>query len=248
VVLSIGATACEAQQEPADPAAQGDESQDDAMEGMSHGDDEDHGSSGQHGGQHDGQHDEHDSVSLSRDLVAPADLPTGYRTGAAHLHADPGAAAPKVDQACAPIAELIGTHPSVHQTKHPQATATFSKGHFGPLVTETVIDYGATSSAQEAQDRVERSGQECGRYVQSTSPIGANIYDVQSQVPDWTGPEGSTIRLSAVGSDFDGLHWDVWVTRSDSRLVAVSLRSVAGGSNEDLAPAIAAARAAIEES
>jgi len=240
LMVSMGVAACDTQQ-ASGPAAHGEASHGDATAGMSDGDDEGHGSGGHHGGGH-------SATSLTPALVASADLPTGYRRGAGHVHGDPGAAAPRLDQTCAPIAELIGTHPSVRQSEHPQATAIFSKSHFGPLLAETIIDYGASSSARQAQARIERASQDCGRYVQSTSAIGANVYDVQPQVPDWSGPEGSTLRLSAVGSDFEGLNWDVWVTRADTRLVAVSLRSVAGGSNEDLAPAIVAARAALEES
>ena len=58
-------------------------------------------------------------------------------------------------------------------------------------------------------------------------------------MPDAQG--GSTVRLTAGGSDFEGLTWDVWATRDGSRLVAVSLRSVPGGDNGDLGPAVSAA-------
>lgn len=217
-------------------ASEDDAADDDAASGQ-----QDHGSHGEHGA---GQ----SSAAVTADLVRGGDLPQGYRKGAGHLHSDPDAAAPTVSESCAPIAELIGTHPSVRQTEYPQAAATFTKGHFGPQLTEVIIDYGDASSAGQALDRVERAGQNCGRYVQSTSPIGANTYTVKSSVPGWTGPDGTTLRLTATGSDFKALNWDVWVTRAGNRLVAVSLRSVAGGSNVDLAPAIDAARAALSES
>jgi len=240
-LLVSSAAACDAQEaSDAHTAHGGSVHDDDAMAGMSHGEGEKgHGSGANHGGGH-------GVTALSPFLVAAADLPTGYRSGAGHVHGDQSAAAPKIGQDCAPIAELIGTHPNLGQSEHPQATATFSKSHFGPLLTETVIDYGAVAPALRAKDRIERASRACERYVQSTSAIGANVYDVASQVPDWSGPEGNTFRLSAVGSDFEGLNWDVWVARVNTRLVAVSFRSVAGGSNEDLAPAIDAARAALE--
>ncbi|MDQ3615034.1 MAG: hypothetical protein M3393_00070 [Actinomycetota bacterium] len=216
-------------------------SEDDAADDDAASGQQDHGSHGEQGAGH-------SSAAVTADLVRGGDLPQGYRKGAGHLHSDPDAAAPTVAKSCAPIAELIGTHPSVHQSKYPQAAATFTKSHFGPQVTEAIIDYGDASSAGQALDRVERAGQNCGRYVQSTSPIGANTYTVQSSVPGWTGPDGTTLRLTAMGSDFKALNWDVWATRAGNRLVAVSLRSVAGGSNVDLAPAIEAARAALRKS
>jgi hypothetical protein len=246
LTLTLGLAACDVQQESESATQTGAEvdGEGDAMEGMSRGDEEGQGS-GDHASMQ-------TSLDLTATLLTRKDLPSYpsfYAKGVGHHQTDRDAAAPKVGPACAPVAELIGTHPSVHQTRHPQAAVTFTNGHFGQQVSETIIDYGDTSSAQQARDRFERAGRECGRYVQSTSPIGANVYTVKSEVPRWNGPEGSTLRLEAVGSDFkNGLNWDVWVTRSDSRLVAVALRSALGGSNDDLRPAVVAARAAFDQS
>ena len=270
LVLSpiLGLAACGGEPGSADPAGQAGAGAEGGMDEMSHGDAGKHDRHGKHergdhggGGDHAGGHNDesghgsghasghgasHDAAALDPALVGVADLPAGYRKGAGHLHTPSTAAAPDLGPGCAAIGELIGTAPSVQQREHPQASATFTKGHFGPQVTETLIDYGDEASAAEALSRVERSSEECDRYVQSTSPVGANAYTVRSSVPGWSGPEGTTLRLTAVSSDFEGLHWDIWVTRADSLLAAVTLRSVAGGSNEDLAPSINAARAALE--
>lgn len=192
-----------------------------------------HGDSGTHGA-----HGELASV-----LVTSADLPAGYRQGAGH-HDTSGArlAPPRTSADCAPIAEVIGTHPSVLQTEHPQATVSFSKGHFGPQVTETVIDVGDPVSAAAAVERVRTAGVECRRYVQSTSSIGANDYTVTPWDGLETEADGVTLRLHAVGADFKaGINWDVWVTAVDSQLVAVTFRSALGGGNADLTAAVAAA-------
>ena len=197
------------------------------------------GSEDQHGhGASHGAHGELASVLVTRD-----DLPAGYRQGAGH-HDTSGArlAPPRTSADCAPIAEVIGTHPSVLQTEHPQATVSFSKGHYGPQVTETVIDVGDPVSAAAAVERVRTAGVECRRYVQSTSSIGANDYAVTPQDGLETEADSVTLRLHAVGADFKaGINWDVWVTAVDSQLVAVTFRSALGGGNADLAPAVQAA-------
>ena len=187
-------------------------------------------------------------VALPAALLTAADLPDGYRSGAGHHQDGAATAAPNDDPACAPIGELIGTHPSVLRTDLPQVSVSFTKSHFGPEVTETIIDYGDQASARSALTRFQRSGTRCGRHTQSTSPIGANIYTVHPGQPVKGAPGGRTVRLTAVGADFDGLNWDVWATRVGSRLVAVSLRSAVGGDNDDLAPAVSAALAKLERS
>lgn len=196
-----------------------------------------HGAAGSHGG-----HGERASA-----LVTSADLPAGYREGAGHHHAS-GArlAPPRTSPACAPIAELIGTHPSVLQTEHPQASVSFSKGHYGPQVTETVIDVGDPVSAAAAVERVRTAGVECRRYVQSTSSMGANLYAVTDTVADVEririGGDSVTLRLQAVGAAFKaGINWDLWVTAVDEQLVAVAFRSALGGGNADLTAAVEAA-------
>ncbi len=185
-----------------------------------------------------GAHGELASVLVTRD-----DLPAGYRQGAGHHHAS-GArlAPPRTSAACAPIAEVIGTHPSVLQTEHPQATVSFSKGHYGPQVTETVIDVGDPVSASAAVERIRTAGVECRRYVQSTSSIGANVYAVADGEGLRVGGDSVTLRLHAVGADFKaGINWDLWVAQDGDRLVAVTLRSALGGDNADLTAAVDAA-------
>lgn len=264
-MLSVGAAACDAQGESSDAPTQTEaKGEAEGMEGMSdeehkemehkemdhgsagHGEDGSHGSGGHASGDHGSQHN--NAAALTPALLTSSDLPAYYAKGAGHHQVDTDAAAPKVGQACAPIAELIGTHPSVRQTEHPQASVTFTNGHFGQQVSETIIDYGNTAAARQARERLERATRDCDRYVQSTSPIGANDYTVQPAIPGWKGPEGTSLRLKAVGSDFDmGLTWDVWVTRSGSQLAAVALRSALGGDNADLPPAVDAAMAALDQ-
>ncbi|MGH3359047.1 MAG: hypothetical protein ACRDO7_09610 [Nocardioidaceae bacterium] len=190
-----------------------------------------------------GGHEGHEtSTQLRGVLLREDDLPDGYRQGDAHHQATPGApSAPRLDSACAPLGELVGTHPSVRQDQHPEASVSFSKGHFGPQITETVIDYGEAGAAVAALADVRRAGADCDRYLQSTSPIGANRYAVgpATGIADVTG--GTALRLDALGSDFDGIYWDVWATASEGRLVAVSFRSARGGDNDDLTGAVEAA-------
>lgn len=205
---------------------------------------------------HGGEHDEHGgdaeghgghqgSAALSAVLVDAADLPDGYREG--HAHAAPTAdAAPDVDAACAPIAELIGQHPDVRQDVHPQARTSFSKSHFGPEISETVIDYGSESAATEALDALRQAGEECDRYVQSLAPVGINSYAVEpGNVPPGDG-EAVSLRLDAVGSDFDGLYMDLWATRVDDRVVAVGFLNARNGTNDDLHAAIPAVMSALD--
>ena len=212
---------------------------------MSHGDghEQGQGPDGRHSTRHHAG-----SAALAADLVSAADLPEGYTAGAAHHQASSDDAAPTVDPACTPIAELIGTHPSVRQDRHPQASVSFTKSHFGPELSETIIDYGADAAAAEALERVVRASKACDRYVQSTAPTGANTYTVAPAEALQDGPNDTAIRLEAVGSDFDGLYWDIWVTQSGSKLVAVAFRSVPGGDNDDLAAAIPAAQSLLGQS
>ena len=126
----------------------------------------------------------------------------------------------------------------MHQTQHPELSTSFSKSHFGPQLAQKVIDYGGFAPASEALERVRRAGESCERYVQSTSPIGANSYLVRPlEAPRGAGP-GTYLRLEAVGRDFQGIHWDLWVHDCDKLLTAVSFRSARGGDNADLWPAI----------
>lgn len=192
------------------------------------------------------QENRQDQVASHRELsgllLAESDLPKEYTAGGGHHH-DAGAseAAPQLEEACSPIAELIGTHPSVQQTNHPQASVSFSKSHFGPVVTQTIVDYGSQESATEALARFRGSGESCDRYLQSTSPIGANAYEVEPGQGVGDVERGTFVRLAAVGADFDDLYWDVWAVQSGDQLLALSFRSVPGGGNQELATVIDAA-------
>lgn len=178
-------------------------------------------------------------VPLPATLLTVPDLPEGYRAG--HQHGVTSPSAPRNASACRPLGELVGTHPSLLQTKHPQVSTSFSKSHFGPEVTQTVIDYGTAPAAQAAYTRFRDARTDCARYTQSTSPIGANRYRL-TPGPDVPGvTRGSTVRLDAVGRQFDGITWDVWVAPIGTRLVAVGFRSAKGGDNDDWAPAVRAA-------
>ena len=233
VLLAIALTGCSAQGEESPPrttatAASAADSQPDEPTG--------------HGKGHGGHAGHLAPKELSAALITAADLPDGYRRGAGHHHADPASlATPQVPAGCLPIAQLIGTHPSVLQSEHPQARISFSKGHYGPQFTQTVIDLGGVDAASVAFERVRSASESCDRYVQSTSPTGAQTYTVEPGEPLQVGQAGVSLRLDAVGSDFDGLYWDLWVSRSRGRLVAVAHRSALGGDNDDLVPAVTGA-------
>jgi hypothetical protein len=197
-----------------------------------------HGS--EHGSGHDEGHGQHASGRAA--LVTAADLPVGYRAGHAHHVADEGAA-PDDTTACEPLAGILRPHDDGQHEDHPTATATFAKSHFGPTITETVVDYAGTDAAAAALDDVITARGECDRYVQSRSPIGANTYEVQPlHAPSGSEP-GLYLRLDALGSDFDGIRWDVWVHDCGGKLVALSHRNARGGDNSDFWPAVKAAMA-----
>lgn len=204
------------------------------------------------GPQHAGSAHHHSASTpdaLSAALVGTADLPRGYHAGAHHqVTSGPP---PHIPATCAPIGEVLGTHRSVQQQTHPQASVSFSKSHFGPQLTETIIDYGQEAAAVAALEDLQRASHRCGRYVQSTSRPGANTYTVRPTPdahrghPGHHGHDSIALRLAAVGQQFPGLHWDVWATHADGRLAAVAFRSVPGGDNHDWHTAIPTAQAAL---
>lgn len=192
----------------------------------------------EHGG-HEAGHQGHDEM-LGALLVEAGDLPAGYVEGMAH-HASTSAPA-RIRSGCAPLADVIG-EPASRSTRHPQAHAMFSKSHFGPQLTETVIELGSPEAAQAAAGSFAQSPRRCRVYRQAAHGPGAFRYDVREHVAPAGAPAGHVVRLVARGADFEGIHWDVWVTARGSRLVAVALRSARGGSSVDLLPAVDAALA-----
>ena len=76
---------------------------------------------------------------------------------------------------------------------------------------------------------------------QAVAAHQARHYGIEPGEPLQVGQAGVSLRLDAVGSDFDGLYWDLWVSRSRGRLVAVAHRSALGGDNDDLVPAVTGA-------
>lgn len=197
-----------------------------------------------HGAGHEAGHGSHlEPTALTAMLVHASDLPEGYTAGA--HHAAPTGSAPSVGDACAPIADLIGTHPSV-ESAHPHAETSFSKSHFGPQVTETVLDLAEPEAASDAVSALAAAGTDCERYEQLGSGPGVTAYDVApARLPDGIS-SGTTLRLDARGSDFTGISWHLWADDVDGRLVAVSLRTAKGGNAEDLTPAISSAMSALD--
>lgn len=191
---------------------------------------------GHHGeGSEDGHHTGgHHSGAAEDNLLRASDLPEGYTTGG-HHHVQPAVqlAAPPVPEECAPIAELLGEHPSVRQTAHPQVGVAFSKSHFGPQLSQTIIDVGGFAEAAAARKRVATAVEECDRYVQSTSSIGATTYRVTELPTPADAEEGVYFRLDAIGDDFTGISWDVWAHDCEGTLMAVAFRSAKNGDNED---------------
>jgi hypothetical protein len=207
-----------------------------------HGDAEHHESprggagAGHHGERGDDGHHTggHHSGDFADSLLRAEDLPEGYTSGG-HHHVQPAArlAAPAVPEECAPIAELIGEHPSVRQTAHPQVGVAFSKSHFGPQLSQTIIDVGGFAEAAAARERVAAAVEECDRYVQSTSSTGATTYRVTSLPTPQDAEDGVYFRLEAVGSNFTGISWDVWAHDCEGTLTAVAFRSAKNGDNDD---------------
>lgn len=214
-----------------------------------------------HSDEHQHEH-EHEHGSVGSALLTSADLPSGYRAGHAHAVEVTGSA--QVAPGCAPLARLLRPHLDMHT--HPdgdpagshgssagamrmsssddghQASAAFSKGHFGPTITERVVDLGGYAAAERAVTEVARSAGTCRRYEHSSSSIGANRYAVRRLAAPGNAPAGHYLRLTAVGADFrgasGGITWDVWVHDCEGMLVAVTFRSALGGDNVDFAPAV----------
>lgn len=190
----------------------------------------------------DHHHGEHVSpAALRRTLLTANDLPDGYVAGAGHHHAVATGSAPPVPEECSPLAEVLGDHPAVQQTVHPQATASFSKSHFGPTVTEIVIDFGDREQAAAALARLERAARECTEYVQAVDAPGANAYRVLRETSVEGLPDGARASLEASGADFAGISWEIWASSVGSRLVGVSLRTARGGKPTDLPAVVLAA-------
>ncbi len=203
----------------------------------------DHSSHDHHADDGDGSNESsgtHASLATLRaSLLRPADLPTGYLSGSHHEqteHASYVRAAP----GCAPLALLLREHHATHDSHHPEVSASFSKSHFGPQITQKVVDYGTAGAAQAALDDLQATRSDCARYVHSTSSIGANEYAVKPG-PRMRYRSGVSLRLTAVGEDFAGINWDVWSTRAGARVMTIAFRSAPGGDNADLAPVVSAA-------
>jgi len=191
-----------------------------------------------------GHSSHHSPRRLTAALLRASDLPAGYIVGGGHHSTTTGGPAPQTAGGCGDLAQLIGTHPAV-ATPHPHVEATFAKSHFGPEIKQRIIDYGAPQNAQDALAAMAQISTSCPVYEQQRAGPGVDRYRVSpgGPIPGATG--GTTVHLEAMGSDFAGIHWDLWVAGSDGRLIAVSLRSARGGSSVDLAPAVTAARAKI---
>lgn len=207
-----------------------------------------HGHTGAEHSRRHGAHRSHDAPgALSGLMVRAGDLPAGYRSGAAH-HQDVAVAdeLPRLREGCGAIAGLISNHPA-YRSPHPQVRRVFTKSHFGPEISETVIDIADEDEAAAESERFADAVSGCGTYVQYAGGSGATRYDVRPR-PALPGIDrGYLLRLDALGSDFVGIHWDVWVDTVGERVVAVSLRSARGGTSEDLAPAVRAALERLEE-
>ena len=186
-------------------------------------------------------------------LLRPRDLPAGYTSG--HLHATAPTGDEPTPAACRPLAQLLrqpqdhgSGHDAGHGADHGSATThgdhkasavSYTRSHYGPLISQTVVDLGGFEPAATAVRRVRTAAQECDTYVQSTSRIGANTYAVAPlQAPEDAEP-GAYLRLTARGDGSDGdIHWDVWVHDCEGMLVAVTFRSALGGDNADFWPAV----------
>lgn len=170
-------------------------------------------------------------------------MPAQYRKAGAHDHgAYPVFGPVELDPVCLPIAELIGTDPTVRQDEHPQARVTFTKSHFGPELSETVIDYGDEPAAVRQLRKIEMAVDQCVRYQQSTAKAGANIYRV-GPLADLgrlrnLGDAVTAMRLDAIGPDFPKVFWYVVVVRSDSRIAAIGFLTFIDSVTTDLRRAV----------
>jgi len=200
---------------------------------QSHDEHEEHGDSAGHGvhrehGEH-GEHGEYGDSTAASLLLSPADLPPLYVEG----HAHEGEAPPKVGEqpkACTTFDDLLGTE---HVHSHDAAAVSFSKSHFGPTVTETLVDHGGPTGARQAWLETRRAANACDVYVDAVSGFGADRYRVTQLDPRPDAPPGAYFRLSALGRDFQGIRWDVWFHDCDGMLASVSHRSAPGGNNAD---------------
>jgi hypothetical protein len=200
-----------------------------------------HGTAGaaehDHGQQHGSSHQSASPSAVQAMLLTERDIPKQYVPHVSH-GTYPSRGPLRLDPACLPIAELIGTDRSVQQRQHPQASVAFTKSHFGPTLQESIIDYGEEAGAVAALERVRRSVSGCDRYRQSTVRPGANAYTVEKVESRGVSQAAATFELRAVGADFSDLFWRVTVTQTGPYLVAVGFRSALGSSVMDLRQAV----------
>lgn len=202
-----------------------------------------HHSDGGHAARSDGHSEGHQTsdADLEPFLLDLGDVVEGYLAGAHHQGVYTPTGPFTLAAECLPIAELIGTEPSVQQDEHPEARLGFTKSHFGPQLSETIIDYGDDAAASQAMERVESAIEECDLYRQSMLPVGATLYDVEPLRFVSVGDASTALHLDARGADFRDVFWDLVVARSGSYVVAVGFRSAFGSTIGDLRQAVPAA-------
>lgn len=168
-------------------------------------------------------------------LLTDKDVDDLYVVGTGHGHGGKSDKALELADACLPIAHLIGEDPSVQQDVHPQARTAFVKSHFGPLLSESIIDYGNAATATKALAAVEQAAEQCDEYRQAAVASGANRYRVSATEPAApVGDAATGVHLDAVGADFEKVAWDLTVVQQDQFLVTVGYRTSVGGEPTEL--------------
>lgn len=201
-------------------------------------------------------------------LLGVRDLPEGYAAGHSHTTAPTGREPTR--PGCRPLARLLRETPPMTHEGHggheghsggheghgghkgndgTDVLLGFSKSHFGPTITQRVLSLNPDAAARRVA-QVEGVAGRCPTYVQSTSRIGAGTYAVHPLAQRAGAPEGTYLRLDAVGRDFRGIRWDVWVAvpggGGDAGVLQVlTFRSAKGGGDADFWDAVrtAASRA-----
>lgn len=190
------------------------------------------------GGEHSG-HTVGSAEALRDVLLSATELPAGYAEVTGHAHASAGESSPpEMAASCEPLAHLLAGHGT---EEHPTARADFTKSHFGPELTQIVMDYGDERAATDALAAVEAAAADCPEYQKASSGPGANAFRVEALVFPSLGDGTVAMHLAALGSDFSTVSWDVTATRAGSRIVAVGFFTLTGAQVPDLEEASRAA-------
>lgn len=176
-------------------------------------------------------------------LLRAEDLPAGWRVpigGGSGVY--DGSQGPATTGVCGPLTALVGahgTHSSGHGEEHGAARAVFTRSHFGPDLTQVVVDLGTEEAAEAELAELTSATGECDVLTRQGDGHSATI-DFAVQPADG-GPDVLAATLTAQGTDFAGVRQELRVVRAGSVLVALTYATQTGAEATELDAALATA-------